>query len=142
MTFLNGNVPSSKNSKVMGRFFSKQVMNYLKDIGVKEFSSTKKTFTTLPNRRNLILELKPLFDNIQAPYIISFHFVRGNKHKFDFNNVTQILLDLFTAHNLIEDDNMDFIEVRIMRDKDGKKYTVDKNRPGVYIKVETDKLTK
>lgn len=142
ITFLSGNIPSSKNSKVKTRngvFNSKYVKAYLNEVGVKEFNSRTKTFTTLNRRRNLILELKPLFDAKKAPHIIYFHFVRSTKHRFDFNNVTQILLDLFTAHNLIEDDSIDCIDVRILRNKEGKKYTINKDNPGVWIKIEEDK---
>ena len=43
--FIKGNVPSSKNSRIAtkrGVFHSKQVTNYLRDLGIQHFSSSKK----------------------------------------------------------------------------------------------------
>ena len=63
-----------------------------------------------------------------------FHFVRKTHAKFDFNNANQILADLFVAHGLIEDDNMDYFLPAVLTIK-GEHYTVDKDNPGVYIYI-------
>jgi len=137
--FIRGNVPSSKNSKVNGKFFSKTVQKYLRYHGIKSFSSRKKTverYKTIPMTFP-VKKLKALFKSKNPPFIVSFHFVRDSKRKFDFGNITQILFDLMTAFDIIEDDNMD-ITVPAAYKKDSRWYSLDKDNPGVYIKVEED----
>lgn len=134
--FIPGNVASSKNSKVMGRFHSKTVKKYLKSFGINTFSSGKKEVTpykttpmTFP-----VEELKELFSNYEYPFEIGFHFVRGSRHKFDFHNAVQILFDLFTAFDIIEDDNADCVAPRCIW-KHNQLYSYDKESPGVEITV-------
>jgi hypothetical protein len=136
MIFIEGNVPSSKNSKVNGKFFSKTVQKYLKHYGIKSFSSSRKTVETYKTKPMIfpVNELKGLLDNRDYPITLGFHFVRGTRHKFDFGNVCQILLDLFTAFNIIEDDNMDCIIPMPFQIED-RWYSYDKDNPGVYIKI-------
>lgn len=138
--FIKGNVPSSKNSKIAtkrGVFHSKTVMQYLKSFGIKHYSPGKKYveyYKTFPFTFPLN-ELKKLFEDKNALYIIKLHFVRGTKHKFDFINACQILFDLFTAFDLIEDDNMDYVIPQVLW-RNGKQYSYDKENPGVFIEVE------
>jgi hypothetical protein len=66
--------------------------------------------------------------------IISFHFVRATKHKFDFHNMVQIIADLLVAHDFIKDDDMDHFIPMPFKVK-GEWYTYDKENPGVWIKV-------
>lgn len=136
MIFIRGNVPSSKNSKIKGKFFSKTVAKYLRSFGIKSFSSRKKTvetYKTIPMTFP-VNELKELFRDKEYPVVVKFHFVRDSKHKFDFGNVTQILLDLFTAFDIIEDDNMDCIIPFPLKMND-KWYSYDKENPGVFINI-------
>jgi len=135
MVFIEGNVPSSKNSKIKGKFFSKTVQKYLRSFGIQSFSSRRKEVKgyktiemTFP-----IEELKEELKSDIYPIKIGFHFVRGSKHKFDFGNVTQILLDLFTSFDIIPDDNMDYIIPECLT-IDDKYYSYNKDNPGVYIK--------
>lgn len=137
--FIPGNVPSSKNSKVMtsrGLFFSKTVKKYLQKIGIQSFSVSKKIVIGYKTREN---EFAKLLENFNfnyndGPLIIGFHFVRGTRHKFDFHNAVQIVADLLVAHNFIEDDNMDyFIPMAFKMNK--KWYSYNKEKPGVYIKI-------
>ena len=134
--FIKGNTPSSKNSKINGKFFSKTVQNYLKSFNIQSFSSFKKEvkgyktkIITFP-----VQELKELFNNKSYPLVIGFHFIRGTKHKFDFGNITQILLDLFTAFDIIEDDNMECV-IPMPLQLDNKWFSYDKENPGVIIKL-------
>jgi len=48
MVFINGNVASSKNSKIntsKGSFMSKTVKKYLRSFGIQTFSSSRKSVT-------------------------------------------------------------------------------------------------
>lgn len=139
--FISQNVPSLKNSKVKtstGIFPSKTVMKYLRSKGILSYSSSKKTVEEYKTRDNEFRketeELHEYLKNVKYPIELYFHFVRDSNRKFDFNNATQILLDLLTAHNIIEDDNMDCI-IPIPYKKNRKYYTVDKQNPGVWIKL-------
>lgn len=139
MIFIKGNVPSLKNSKVKtskGIFPSKTVVRYLKDLGVLHYSASRKEVKCYKTKPNLFAEQ---FKNQTKPnktVIIEFHFVRNSKHKFDFNNATQIILDLLTAHDLIEDDNMDWV-IPFPMLLNEKWYSYDKENAGVYLNFKT-----
>ena len=135
------NVPSLKNSKIKtarGIFPSKTVKQYLVNLGIQSYSASRKTVVGYVRRPNLFEELKPLFEKRlegkEPPFEVGFHFIRKSKHKFDFNNASQIIADLMTAHNIIEDDNMDcFIPYAFRINQ--QFYSVDKENPGVYIEI-------
>ena len=137
--FIGGNVPSLKNSKVKtakGIFSSQTVNKYLRLLGIASFSSSRKMVTGFVRRENEFLKCKEYFDSTigELPCEIGFHFIRKTKHKFDFNNATQIIADLMTAHGFIEDDDMDnFLPYPIKIN--GKAYSYDKEEPGVLIRV-------
>jgi Holliday junction resolvase RusA-like endonuclease len=136
MIHLKGNIPSSKNSQVMtkrGIFKSKTVSQYLQKIGVQSYSSSKKTYENYKTRINQIEKIRPEFLEMvkdkKVPLKVGFYFIRDSKRKADFHNLVQILADLFTAHNLIVDDSMDyFIPVFLG-------YHVDKENAGVNISI-------
>jgi len=115
---------------------SRTVVKFLRAHGILSFSSSRKEVTlyktfplTFP-----VEELKWMFKGYDFPVRLGFHFVRGTKHKFDFNNVTQIILDLLVAFDIIEDDNMDYIVPECLW-IDGKAYSYDKEKPGVYLRI-------
>ena len=62
--------------------------------------------------------------------------MRDSKRDFDFNNASQIILDLLTAHKIIEDDSMRFV-IPIPYEKEGVWYKIDKNNAGVYLTFKT-----
>ena len=62
------------------------------------------------------------------------HFVRKTHHRWDFNNATQVVQDLMSDYEWLEDDNTD-IMYPVPFIIDGVYYTYDKKQPGVYIKV-------
>ena len=141
LIFIPYNVPSSKNSRINtkhGSFASKTVKTYLNDLGIQSYSSSKKLVKGYVNKPNLIENLREDFLNQtsgkQLPLEIGFHFVRNSKRSFDFNNANQILADLMTANDIIEDDDMDHFLPYPLKIND-KAYTVDKDDPGVYIKI-------
>lgn len=141
MVFIPFNVPSLKNSKIKtsrGIFASKTVQKYLGLLGIQSYSSGRKEVKGFVRRPNLFEELRPEFEKSlegkTPPYDVGFHFIRDSKRSFDFNNATQIIADLMVAHKIIEDDNMDYFLPYPLK-IDGKAYTVNKERSGVYIKI-------
>jgi hypothetical protein len=139
--FISGNIPSSKNSKQFtGKYLvsSKTVKNFLKSKGIKSYSTARKeveTYKTIPDALESVLSpLKAVIQQMRKPCIIEFHFVRDSKRKFDFHNMVQLPLDLMTAYDIIEDDNMDCV-IPIPYTKNGKWYSVDKEKAGLYIRV-------
>lgn len=136
------NVPSLKNSKIKtsrGIFSSKTVKKYLSLLGIQNYSVSKKQVIGYKTRPNLFAELIPEFQKVldgkRPPFKIGFHFVRNSKRSFDFNNANQIIADLMTAHNIIEDDNMDYF-LPYPLEIDGKYYSIDKEKSGVFIKID------
>ncbi len=139
LLFIKGNVPSLKNSKIKtsrGIFSSKTVKRYLNSLGIQSYSPSKKIVKGYVNRPNEFEKVFDFFKSklINKPYEIGFHFVRKSKHSFDFNNANQIIADLLTAHNIIEDDDMNNFIPFAFKIND-KYYTYDKENPGVYIKI-------
>lgn len=114
--FIRGNVPSSKNSKVWtGRFlvWSKTAQKYKKE--------TKKQWED--GRDVFVSEIHGY------PIRVSFEFVRGSKHRFDYVNPLQTVLDLMVEYGWLEDDNADFILPVFIE------YSYDKDNPGVKINI-------
>jgi hypothetical protein len=151
--FIPGNIPSLKNSKVKtsrGIFSSPTVNKFLRSIGIQKFNSRKKEVKgyvdpTRPNKfealRDKFIKMKPA----DEPIIIGYHQVRNSKRLFDFSNSVEILQDLMTAHDFIEDDNVKHV-FPVPMSIDGQLidqnnprafplYSVDKDNPGVYIKL-------
>lgn len=143
--FISGNVPSSKNSKVAtarGVFHSKAVKKYLQEKGVQHYSASRKEVKEYKTRPNLfkreIQAMRQELAKYKPPYKIGFYFVRKTRTKFDFHNLIQIILDLMTAHDIIEDDNCNVVLPYPVLDEKGMCYKVDKNNPGIYIKIMED----
>ena len=142
LIWISGNVPSLKNSKVktsLGIFSSKTVKKYLANLGIQRYSSSRKEvlgYKTRPNifQEQIVPQIIELLKNKEPPFEIGFHFVRGTKHKFDFNNANQLIADLIVAHDVLEDDNMDYF-IPFALKIDNKFYSVDKLNPGVWIKI-------
>lgn len=121
--FIKGNAPSSKNGRVWtGRYFieSKRVIKYRRETK-EEFLKNKEIFLEM-------VKDKP------KPYLIGFHFVRSNKHKFDFINMLQVIQDQMVELGYIDDDNCDEI-LPFPYMKEGVYYSVDKINTGTFIKV-------
>ena len=142
LIWISGNVPSLKNSKVKtsrGIFSSKTVKKYLANLGIQRYSSSRKEvlgYKTRPNifQEQIVPQIIELLENKEPPFEIGFHFVRGTKHKFDFNNANQLIADLIVAHDVLEDDNMDYFIPYAFK-INGNFYSYDKEYPGVWIKI-------
>lgn len=137
--FISGSVPSLKNSKVKtskGIFSSKAVNKYIRALGIQSYSSSKKIVKTYVARENEFEKTREYFKKylIKTPYKIGFHFVRGSKHRYDFNNANQLISDLLTAHDIIEDDDTT-IFLPFPMEINGEYSSYSKENPGVYIRV-------
>jgi len=154
MIFIPGNVPSLKNSKVKtsrGIFHSPTVSKFIRSLGIQHFNSRKKEIKGYkdPLRPNKFEALRTAFETMRAgkgdPLIIGYHQVRGSKRLFDFSNSVELIQDLLTAHDFIEDDNVKYVfPVPMTIDghlpvegkiRDKPLYSVDKENPGVWIKL-------
>lgn len=116
--WIPGNVPSSKNSRVWtGKFLvaSKSTQKWRKDTA-NHWKSMREAF-------------RALTEQIAKPLKVTFTFVRGTKHQFDYVNPLQTILDEMVHHGWIDDDNADEV-IPIF-----KPYEYDKNNPGVKIEV-------
>ena len=116
--FIPGNVPSSKNGRRWtGRYFvsSKATTKYRKDTA-KYFEKFRKGF-----RKQLA--------KLELPVKVSFKFIRGSKHKFDYINPAQTVQDDMVKHNWIDDDNCENILPVF------EPYEYNKENPGVEIKL-------
>ena len=135
--FISGNVPSLKNSKVKtqkGIFMSKTCRSYLTSLNIASYSSSRKEVIDRKGKKNLFKEAFKDWIVPDKQIVLGFHFVRGSRHTWDLGNISQIIMDLMTAHKLIEDDNMDWVVPQAYK-KDGKYYSYNKETPGVYIKI-------
>ena len=143
--FIPNNVPSLKNSKQVSRrggrtivTSSKTVKAYLKAFGIKSFDSRKREveyYKTIPMTFPLE-DLQQFFKDlpVNAPVKVGFYFIRGSRHRADFQNLVQLLADLFVSFRLIEDDNMDYF-LPFPLEIEGKYYHHDKESPGVILEI-------
>jgi Holliday junction resolvase RusA-like endonuclease len=116
--FIPGNVPSSKNNKVWtGRFlvWSKSAQKYKKE--------TKKYWEDY--RDQFLID----FSDRTLPCAVSFKFIRGSRHQFDYVNPLQTILDLMVENGWLTDDNADVILPVF------EQYEYSKDNPGVIIKL-------
>ena len=123
--FIPGNVPSSKNGRRWtGKYFisSKTVMKYRKNTK-SYYQKYAKQFAKELSKHTL-------------PVTISFTFIRGTRHKFDYLNPAQTVQDDMVTHGWIEDDNCEFLIPHF------KNYHYDKTAPGVIIEIINDKEKK
>jgi hypothetical protein len=123
--FILGNVPSSKNGKRWtGKYLihSKTTMRYIKE--------TKEDYLRLKDK--FVKELSKQ----DAPYTISFKFIRNSKRKFDYVNPLQTVQDLMVKYGWIEDDNATFLLPVF------EPYEYNKVKPGVLITIKPNKNDK
>ena len=123
MIFIQGNTPSSKNSKQFvtlktGKTMllnSKTVQNYIKN--------SKADW--IKNKNEFLKMLK----GKEKPYKIELYFIRDSKRRFDYINAAQIIFDLMQEYGYIEDDDSTNV-IPVF-----KGFEVDKARAGVEIRV-------
>jgi hypothetical protein len=116
--FIPLNVPSSKNSKIWtGKFlvWSKAAQKYRRE--------TSTVWKALRNEfiKEFILK--------EQPVKISFKFIRGTRHKFDYTGPLETIQDIMKEFKWIEDDNSDILFPVL------EQYEYDKKNSGVIIKI-------
>lgn len=116
--FINGNVPSSKNSRrnFRGKSLPSKATVRWRQCTAMEWKQNKKAF-------------KAMIEGKEKPYKISLLFVRGTKHHFDYINPAQTIQDEMVKYGWIDDDDADNIVPSF------EPYQYDKEKPGVYISV-------
>ena len=135
--FIHGQIPSLKNSKVMGKFPSKTVTKWLRLYGISSYNSRRKEvnfFKTIKKQYDFELICTPIKEVTNYPIKLGFHFVRGTKGTWDFNNCNHIITDLMTAFDIIPDDDVKHL-LPFPLEIDGKYWKIDKDNPGVIIKI-------
>ena len=128
--FIPGNVPSSKNSRMM----TKSGLLIKSPLCFKYEKATKDIFVEKSK------EFREYVGEIDKPLFIRLHFVRDSKRRCDFHNLTQFIADLLVKNGWIEDDNMNqvfFVPYKI----EGKWYSIDKKNCGIWIKVDQWKIS-
>ena len=120
--FIPGNVPSSKNSKQM-------IINQGRTFFVWSKTAQKYVRTSKNVYVSYALVFKKHLEGLKKPYRISFKFIRGSKHKFDYPNPLQTVLDLMVLYGWLEDDNADEV-IPVF-----ELYSYSKEKPGVKIAI-------
>ena len=128
MIFINGNTPSSKNSKriiaITSKKTGKKTTRLINSEVTEKYIKNSKADWVL-NKRNF---LKMLVDK-EKPYRIELYFIRDSRRKFDYINAAQIIFDLMQEYGYIEDDDSTNV-IPVF-----KGFEVDKARAGVEIRV-------
>jgi Holliday junction resolvase RusA-like endonuclease len=94
--YIRGQVYSKKNSKVYGKngkLFSSK--------GVRDYEKNKKEVYVL-NRK----KFKSMISAHPYPIYVGLFFIRETDRAFDYNNISQLVLDMIVKHSWVEDDNM------------------------------------
>jgi hypothetical protein len=120
--FIPYNCPSSKNSKIFtGTFliWSKTAQEYRRKT-LEYWLLSKIEF------RKEVIKAVSLNG---WPIKVSFKYIRGSKHKFDYCNPLQTTLDLMVENGWISDDNADIILPSF------EPYEYSKDNPGTIIKI-------
>ena len=94
--FIGRNVPSSKNNR---QLVGKRI---IKNKLCQEY--TKWVEPLFIAQKDEWEKMKQ--EHTERPLMVGMYFYRDSKRRFDFNNVSQILCDMMTANNYIEDDNI------------------------------------
>lgn len=123
MIFINGNTPSSKNSKQFVTLKSGKTL-LINSKTVQKYIKESKADWIL-NKNNF----KKMIKDKEKPYKIELFFIRDSRRKFDYINAAQIVFDLMQEYGYIEDDDSTNV-IPIF-----KGFEVDKARTGVEIKV-------
>ena len=123
MIFIQGNTPSSKNSKQFVTLKNGKTM-LLNSKTVQKYIKESKGDWIL-NKNNF----KKMIKDKEKPYKIELYFIRDSKRRFDYINAAQIIFDLMQEYGYIEDDDSTNI-IPIF-----KGFEVDKTRAGVEIRV-------
>lgn len=135
--FIPGEIPSLKNSKVMGKFTPPTVKKWLRTFGISSYNSRRKEvnyFVKIPAKYNFKEICQEIANYKDYPILMGFHFIRGSKRNWDFNNANHVITDLMTAFDIIPDDSTNYL-LPFPLLIDGKFYSYNKDNPGVIIQI-------
>lgn len=121
----------------MGKFPSKTVLKWLRGFGIKSYSGSRKEvifFVRILAQYDFYEICKPIKECKDYPIKLGFHFIRGSKHKWDFNNANHIITDLMTAFDIIPDDSVKYL-LPFPLEINGEYWHYDEKNPGVIIKI-------
>ena len=128
MIFIQGNTPSSKNSKriitITNKKTGKKTTRLINSEVTEKYIKNSKADWIL-NKNNL----KKMIKDKEKPYKIELYFIRDSKRRFDYINAAQIIFDLMQEYGYIDDDNSTNV-IPVF-----KGFEVDKSRAGVEIRV-------
>lgn len=125
--FIPNEVKSKKNSKRLLPFRKKDGKCGCKTISSKQYLDYANT--TIGYYEANCLVFAQMIKNLTPPYNIEFTFAMTTKRKFDYNNLSQGVQDLMVQAGWLEDDHYGFVKPFF------GDVIVDKEKPGVYIKV-------
>ena len=123
MIFIQGNTPSSKNSKQFVTLKNGKTM-LLNSKTVQKYIKESKADWIL-NKNNF----KKMIKDKEKPYKIELYFIRDSKRRFDYINAAQIIFDLMQEYGYIDDDDSTNV-IPVF-----KGFEVDKAKAGVEIRV-------
>ena len=123
MIFINGNTPSSKNSKQFVTLKSGKTL-LINSKTVQKYIKESKADWIL-NKNNF----KKMIKDKEKPYKIELFFIRDSRRRFDYINAAQIIFDLMQEYGYIEDDDSTNV-IPIF-----KGFEVNKTKAGVEIEV-------
>lgn len=135
--FIPGQVPSLKNSKVMGKYPSKTVQNWLRTFGIQSYNSRRKEvkfFKRISKQYDFLEICKPIKQYRDSQILLGFFFIRKTKSKWDFNNCNHIITDLMTAFDILVDDDVTHL-LPFPLEIDGRYWEINPDNPGVIIKI-------
>lgn len=123
IVFIPGEVPSKKNSKRIipnkrtGKFLvigSKVSLDYRANAVIFYRSYKQRWMGVVGDRGGL-------------PMYVGLYFIRGTRRLFDYNNISQSVMDMMVEAQWIGDDNCNVVVPVFLG------YEVDPREPGVYI---------
>ncbi|MDB5288570.1 MAG: crossover junction endodeoxyribonuclease RusA [Mucilaginibacter sp.] len=129
--YIKGNVPSSKNSKEIGKFKKRDDNGMLKEFTTLRDSAITTAFKRISrpqwvNGRRLFIGA---CSGLKLPISVEFTFIRDSLRRFDYHNAVQVCADIMVECGYITDD-----ETCYLKPVFGDVY-YSKNLAGVIIKV-------
>lgn len=120
--FIPGEVPSSKNSKQIGKLYDGKPILRSSDITLAYKKEAAQYFTYY--RKDFVA----MSWRLGKPMTVFLKFVRGTQRDFDQHNMIQIVADMMVEHEWIKDDN-----ARNVVFYPTPQVILNKALPGVYI---------
>ena len=137
--YIKGNTPSQKNSKQIfqkrtgEKEFCPKCRSFIKNKTRPFITSSELVKTFVKEKPAEFLKAKVIFKrlikNVEPPYTLGFFYIRKTKHRFDYGNAHEVILDQFTEYGFWSDDNTEFAEVIPLG------FTYSKELAGVIIVV-------